>query len=784
MAQDVKHFVSSPDGSKGLRTRVPRTTGAMELNKNDKAQRSTLPSEEPIDLRNLFPENCLTFEHQGITHHLDDEARRYFVKQLKRYNQRYTQGVYDAVMKHASARLASGMYGKEESARASEEELTYKPPAMIPVGYSQHRGENRLNFATDVELELPDGNVIMARSVDISPSGMQVRLPNLIDVVNGMEFDIYFPALEEEFEQSFGATPYVLKASAIGSMYMTLKLARANPGSHPFDVFIEEFIEAKKYRYRVDAEDSKLAMTAKAWEYLYVKALPGLAAFVTTTADGIQIQELAISEQNQYLLKGLGHSMLSQLEAFYSKTRLKANASGKQVPDEIFACRYQGTGLRRRLIATSWQFRDDTQRQQFLRVCSMEDTFRAWRIQAIKLNEIPKLRSEELLHKLAEISEDQAESLIKQLNQHEYLLYLVDITGEIRRDPMLGENNPVEEPEDYFFDDFEIKRRDSADYTRLRLGIGKQRNEDRYIFQSPVTVHYYGEKFKGHTLDMSVNGLKIQLESNKKFQVRDSVGIDFNGLMKQFKSAKDLKNQSYRVAAVTPGGAVCLTRDYRVGVHKAASFIDKLIKKNQSKLPSCTGELWMSTKARLMETWLNQSLPSQAMLLTRSKNTYDVPYLLKGSFTDKLMAPFKIGKELYNLEQLMAIPKLREMVRNLQIADEPQSVEIYVHQKGIATEQSIPEIIVSTWENFAEDLSRAEYLQGVKDAPVMACYKLSMMKIPRLEKIELIDDIKMIRRNARHHLAEFEQEFKSMIAIVELVDITNMVFERYNLSFR
>jgi hypothetical protein len=782
MADEIKHFVSSPTGQKGLRS-TNSSTRQVRATSIEKAQKAMQPCEEPIDLRNLFPDDCFTHKHGTLTHYLDDAAIQFFHQQVKRYGNKYTLGVNLAVLKHASARFSAPTTDSSTptAVGANNDEIVYKPPAIIPVGYSQHRGEVRLNFATDIEIELPNGNVLMARSVDISPSGMQVRLPDLLEVVEGMELDVFFPTLEEEHEQEFGAVNYVLMSSAIGSMYMTLKLARVKPGDHPFDVFIEDFISSKKHRYRVDAEDSRIAMTAKAWEYLYVKALPHLVAFVSTSDDKIKILELAISDQNVHQTKGLGNSMLSSIEHTMSKLRLQALAQRKGERAEIYACRYQGTGLRRRLCARSWEFEDEQQRQLFLSNTANLDTFRAWRIEVVPLSEIPEQRSLELLEKLAEESVEQSDALINQLNQCEYLMYLVDITAEIRREPLLIAQD-LQQTEDYFFDQFEIRRKASAEYTRLRLGIGRQRNEDRYIYQSPIELKFYGEKLRGKTLDLSVNGLKIQLETPKTFQLRDAVAIDFLGLRKKFKTAKNLTKEAYRVAACTQSGIVCLTRDYRVSNHKAAVFIDKLIKNNQGVLPSCTGERWMSTKARLMETWLNHCLPAQALLVTRHGSNYDVPYLLTGANTSEVMAPFSIGKDLYHLEELLNVRKLRLLIRQLPAADKPLTTEIYVEQRIDLEEQSIVDITVADCDDFKDDLQRAEYVASGLTADQFKCYKVSLSKIPRLEKVDLIDDIKMIRRNARHQLSEFEEEFKAMVAITELVDITDIVLERYNLS--
>jgi len=41
--------------------------------------------------------------------------------------------------------------------------------------------------------------------------------------------------------------------------------------------------------------------------------------------------------------------------------------------------------------------------------------------------------------------------------------------------------------------------------------------------------------------------------------------------------------------------------------------------------------------------------------------------------------------------------------------------------------------------------------------------------------------MKIIRRNARHQLSEFQNDYKSLVAIMELTDFTDSISRRYNL---
>ena len=89
MAEEIKHFVSSTSGTKGLMDAIPKyKSPAPDPEYITEAERLDFPCEEPIDLRELFPSQCTALRQDGITHFLDSHAKRFYLKQLKRNNQR------------------------------------------------------------------------------------------------------------------------------------------------------------------------------------------------------------------------------------------------------------------------------------------------------------------------------------------------------------------------------------------------------------------------------------------------------------------------------------------------------------------------------------------------------------------------------------------------------------------------------------------------------------------------------------------------------------------------
>lgn len=762
--EEIKHFISNRFGSKGLSDAIDPEQSPVRTNPEPEM------FEQSIDLRTIYPYSCSPYYHKDRVHYLDKDTIEYFQRLLDRNNGNYTERIYNSVMKYATANMP---YIPDE-----EENEANKSPIVIPAGYSQNRQESRLNFATDVEIEMPSGALLMARSVDISASGIQLKVKQLVDIINDMELELSFPQLEEKEEQRFGQVTYILKKHEIGSLYMSLFLVRKDPGEAPFDLFIESFIQAKKHRYRIDSEDSSLALVSKAWEYLYIKSLPYLACFISSARERIQIQEVCLSESNTLQIKGLGQAMLSHLESNLSTFRINGIATNEVLSPEIFAFRYQGDGMRYRLCASSWQFKDGAERLNFIRAGIDEESFVAWRIEIVKLEDLPKARSRELLARLFKESDAQADNLISLLNEYDYMMYLVDITEHMKKDPLLADDVSHTPLADHFLDDFALKHARTSDFTRLRLGISKRRNEQRYIYKSPVVLKLYGKKYKGNTIDFSTNGLKVETDRPRDFQIRDTVYLEFTGFNKKFRTAK-LKSEPYRVVAITPDESICLCRDHRVSQHKAAIFLRKLINQNVEVLKHCTGELWMSTKARLIEAWMHQCLPTQSLLVSRKNNQYYIPYIIQSDTTRELLAPFAMGEGLYDFRNLFERTELTSLFRHLVVEQaHTMSLEFYV-SKVSPTAKGIK---VKLWSDFTSDLERAEYLRNQFKLDTFAAYSVSLSKIPKLDKSDLREDMNVIRRNSRHRLIEFEETYKSLVGVVELTNINQQVKARYNLD--
>jgi len=208
-------------------------------------------------------------------------------------------------------------------------------------------------------------------------------------------------------------------------------------------------------------------------------------------------------------------------------------------------------------------------------------------------------------------------------------------------------------------------------------------------------------------------------------------------------------------------------------------FLKKLIDRNVEILKHCTGEVWMSTKARLSEAWMHQCLPTQSLLVARQKNEYSVPYIIESETTKDILKPFSSSESIYDFSALFERVKITSLFRQLKVEQEHViNLEIYVARKGYPIEQ----VEVKMWSDFATDLERVEYFKSKIKSTTFTAYTLSFSAVPKLDKTSLSEELNVVRKNSRHRLVEFQNTYQSLVGIIELMVTTDKVRERYNLK--
>jgi len=222
-----------------------------------------------------------------------------------------------------------------------------------------------------------------------------------------------------------------------------------------------------------------------------------------------------------------------------------------------------------------------------------------------------------------------------------------------------------------------------------------------------------------------------------------------------------------------------LCRDHRVSQHKAAIFLSKLISKNADILKHCTGEIWMSTKARLIEAWMHQCLPTQSLLVARQRNKYSVPYIIESDTSTEVLKPFASSSGVFDFSALFDRKEITGLFRHLKIQlEHVNCLEIYVSQAGDTTD----DVELRLWSDFETDLDRVEYIKSKYKSPGFAAYTVSLTAVPKLDKTSLSEELAVLRKNSRHRLVEFEDTYRSLVGVLELMPTTDKVTERYSLK--
>ena len=293
-----------------------------------------------IDLRGKVDGEVRPYDHKGKTHYMDDTAVKAFERGIKRYGQ-YTLGLYEEVtntdnnyrVRHkqeTSQRIQAVIAGdpliaKEPTAEVTEDEKA--GPQLIQFASYCSRGEERMNFIIDIEIEAEDGEHFQASTVDLSVSGSKLKVPNSRRLQTGQKIAIYFRGLEQEFTlgNDNGIAYQVLDTEMVErAQYVRVKRIIENE-QHGFVEFLKNFINGNKRRYKVNLDNTLDAVVVKGYEQFYLPRISSLPVFLAVR-EGLPVPVCALTTENnrQHVQYFQDERQLSVLIQILSGKRLKS----------------------------------------------------------------------------------------------------------------------------------------------------------------------------------------------------------------------------------------------------------------------------------------------------------------------------------------------------------------------------------------------------------------------------------------------------------------------------
>ena len=758
------------------------------------------PCTRSIDLRGLVNGVCTLFEYNGQSHFLDEVAIRAFEDNVVKYGG-YTFGVYEAVKNTDNnfrviyqKEQAGNIRASDETPQKTQEKLQY-PASLYQFDQYEVRAEERMNFAIALVVILPNKQELKATSSDISTMGCKFRLTNEIPLRLGQIVEIKFSGLEQEFH--FSKTdifPFEIKNIYRDGNTQLIGCQRIQVSEKDmFKQFLTGYIQGNKRRYKINLDNTISALQARNFEQYILPQLTELPIFIEKGEDGL-VPRYALTTSNnqaiyQYWQDEAGHSTLA---SFLNEKRLARLQQRHDKTLLVYSFIHQSNGKSFFYSMDSEQLLTDSEcSSPFLRLAANQETFSITKLSYVKMDKhsaySPYTFAKNNAAEKQFINLPPSDAVVDSLAVIPFITVVTDITHPslvTQYQQILSGKLTIPKLKKYGHRRFTKPSQIDA----LGVSYKNQRQESRFIYDTPVTVECETVLWQGKSHDFSVSGMKLELDNSTVLAKGDIVYLTFPKLQK-ITSAFDLKSLPYEIIRINKKKTILHLRVHvKAHQHIGRAFFKLLISKNRDKLTTDEYAMLTPGLADAIRTSYAKNMNTPALVVQTSGSRYKVEAITSNNDSGEL---FKQMKRLsdrdnyYNLyplvTKLQASGLLEQHLKTLLNGDEPITELLYI---SIAPEKDKVEKSVKV--TLDSELSKAEskrfFIKKLLRRGQLYCLKLMISRTNEPDMEYLNPELSYIGSYALHRGKKLEQDIWSVVGVVQYVDITEEVLFSYHLS--
>ena len=797
LIERLKPMVNEPEFNQVLAqvashlTRDKRFLLKMEL------KRLARPCIRVIDLRDKVDGECRLYEHDGRPHYLDDIAIEAFEKQVRIFGE-YTLGVYEAVHRtENNLKLMRDSAEKTAERETLEKEdvdpsTRYIAPTTTLMDYPRRLTE-RMNYAVALELFTEHNNSVLATSIDISSSGMRVKMNSDYLFKPNEKLSVYFRGMEAEFalDKKHGVSYKIVEIER-SQKEQRLRLQRVFEDSNPaFDEFLERFIHGNKRRYKVNMDNTLDAIKSKTCEQYFTPRFPSLPVFIDVVDDTFIPRYAMTNDANRDVVHYWSDENDNLRIGFLCNDKRLQRLSELPVGQRSMFV-YVFTHVKDGKVYFYSATMDELDAHPNLKSVFLGFGARkvSWRVFKLQLSDVepdqahaPLSIPDSVSDAVKKQNNPPAPRLMARLKNLHYITLVTDVTSD------MGQQ---------WYEKYQIKRselaklkvfghprnRPPAEIKLFRFKYLEQRVESRYQLRSKVELGFDDITLNGISEDVSVHGLRLELDSFFHGQVNSRVSLAFPLLQKITKKYR-LENLQYRVINISAERNVLHLKVINEDGNVAKSFFEDLIKHNKSRLKSFADEEEIPGIGHALRCMYAKNVENIAFFIRKDQTRF-VPDMVVNHGQSSRIA--KLGQQFaepgqFNLEFLYRDRSkeysfIQEAITQLRIEPNPLHRELY-----IAFDPSATDLNSAIKPRFAETFLDHEQRQmfisdAIQGGQFIAIHVyMSLTGRPDLELLQ--SEFNYVSVYALHRAKELEEQLWGIAAMGNLIDITDEVLSRY-----
>ena len=753
-----------------------------------------------IDLRGKVDGECRIYHHEGREHYMDDIAIEMFEQQVRVFGE-YTLGVYEAVHRTEN-NLQLMREGVEKNPVEDENVISpeqlqerFITPTASLLSYPK-RDDERMNYAVALELFTEHNNSVLGTSIDISRSGMRVKLNSDHLFKPNEKLSVYFRGMEAEYalDKKHGILYQIVDIERLHKE-QRLRLQRVEEDNNPsFDEFLNKFIHGNKRRYKVNMDNTVEAIKSKTCEQFYTPRFPSLPVFVDFIEETYTPRYAMANDANREILQyWTDENDKLRIGFLCNHQRLQSMAIQTGAEKELFV--YVFTHVKDGKVYFYSATIDELQAHTALKSVFLGFGARkvSWRVFKLQLTDMHPEQAHSPLSIPDSVSETvkrqnnpPAPRLMARLKNLKNIVLITDVTSDLGQ--QCYEKNQIKRSELAKLKLFGHPRnKPPVDIKVFRFKYLEQRLENRYQLRSKVVLTLDDVDLEGVSEDVSVQGLRIELESFFHGTANNRVSISFPLLQKITKKYK-LQNLQYRVINISKDRNVLHLKVINEEGNVAKQFFEDLIKSNKNRLKTYPDE---------------EEIPGigHALRCIYAKNVANITFFIRkesGQYLPDTVVNHGQNTRLANLGQQFAEPNqfnleflyrdrtkeyafVHEALKQLRIENNPLQKELFIAFNPAEAEMK-DAIKPRFSDQFLDHDERHNFINtALKNGQFIAIsVYMSLTGRPDLETLQ--SEINYVSVYAIHRAKELEEQLWNIAAMGNLIDITNEVMHRYGFS--
>jgi len=756
-----------------------------------------------IDLRGKVEGVCEEYQHQGLTHHLDSVAIDVFEEAVSVYNT-YTTGVFEEVTNTRNSYREKQIQqdrDRRDALKNQTQRQQHKPTnvkAVINKGSHdaevilltdfQLRHEERINLLTRVNVRLANGKNIQGITSNLSTHGAKLKLAEAHEIdIDDILYVSLNDLVDEETNQpiKLDITYQVVELKSNGDAFW-FGLKRQHQDSN-LDGTIAQFIKTQRKKAPTDVEHIIGAVRSLGFQQLYLNKMSGLPMFFDQTDGQYQALFSLCNNTNRDILNYWHNQQnLLKIVGLFSQARMDFLTAPDSPNHAIVYCfTHISKGKKFFYSATAHELEQTGLADLFMQFGASKDSWKVYQLFVTPIVnhqwQLPDVLPQHLIHK-EELSLEQHKHLLK-LHQISLMTYLIDISDQHShqyyqlRTPSESKLNQLQQ--------FGHKDSQPIGVDIIETNNLAQRREDRFNYQTKISITHGKKQYQGATSDFSVHGMQISMKHSIEVSKGEIIKLEMP-LLEKVSGNKEMSRLEYEVMRTTPDG-----RTLNLRIKNSPEFehgpklLYRIIKKNQHKLTAQMAPPANLTKS--INLFFCHHIDCLPLIIAKEGNHYKVSHVVQPAANNSLFNLLNVLSTNDGYCNLAAITQQNTFkdifgntLKQLTPNSRPATKEIYIQLINDSGNNEY-RTVTKYFEEFETADQHRQFITTAKAQGQLFAVRIVISRSLEMNYKQVSRELIYAAKQASFKTRQLQSELDSVVGIAELVDIRDEVSQRFML---